>query len=230
MNALPISHPPMAGKMPAMLDYAKPQALFARRRGWDIPVLVLAIPALAAPFVDFIFSYSPSSVIIQYFRDWREIGDYGIGSWPWLILVAAPFYLGIAFWVCRLRMLIRPDITLFERRLLWVLALASACATVGFIASAVAQGSYSPEMLLCLVPTSLLAAGALSLRRFSRSRGIDPGRRACLAVASAYVGGVSLPLILLRDSTEIGWKLTFAAAIVMMADFALHMLLPQRRG
>jgi hypothetical protein len=165
-------------------------------------------------------------VVLDSLRDWQGTGLLGVWSWPWLVLVATPFYLGIAFWACRLRILIRPGLSGFERRTLWILAAASTCATVGFIATAAVQDPLSPELLQCLVPMGLLVAGAIALRLLRRA--IDPGHLACLAVSAAYVGGVSLPLVLLRDSTAPGWKCTLAAAIVMAIDFVLHMLRPHK--
>jgi hypothetical protein len=170
----------------------------------EIILLLAILPAAVAPFVAFTGKYAPVDLVTG-------------GPWdPVLILLAAPFFLGVLLVLWQLRLCFDRACAPWERRLIY--ALATTSALVSMFCFALLQWLWPLVGLLAFLIPAVCAALLWWLLRKASAAEIPSA-----ALALAYLAHVALPVALFGTDKQrqIGWWLTLAAAIAVIAQLTL---------
>src|SRR5437870_2089687 len=122
---MPLPAAPVLPATTVVLDYDRTRAAHLHTARWlRALALLVALPAAVAPFVNFTFGISPIEVMSEFRKAvFRTPPD----STFFIVLIAAPFFLGIVIASRRLRLLVREPSSRPERisamSLSWVTAL-----------------------------------------------------------------------------------------------------------
>ncbi len=162
------------------------------------------LPAAVAPFVAFTGKYAPVDLITG-------------GPWdPFLLLLAAPFFLGVPLVLWQLRLCLDRASAPWERRLVYALATTSALTSM--FCFALLQWLWPLVGLLVFLFQTVCAALLRWLLRKAPAAEIPSA-----ALALAYLAHVALPVALFGTDTQlqIGWWLTLVAALAVIAQLTL---------
>jgi hypothetical protein len=213
---------------------ASPMIVSGSPRARAVALLLLLLPAAVAPFVPFVYTDSPLSVVQEVCRGvWAGHASNGDLH---LLLIAAPFFLGLPIVLWQFRRLVGARVTRFGRISVFALAGGSAMLTLWIsillLVETVRRGSFRhDETLPGLLALAVLLIGVPLLwwlKRKAAAESLPPA-----ALALAYLANAVLCLVAFsRDGTEIGWKLTLAVSFVLAAQLAvfLHHAFAARRA
>jgi hypothetical protein len=206
-----LSSPPDSQPAPPVLEYGN-----AADRAEPLPppfgvrlaFLVLALPAAASPFLPFTFNVAPVDVWSGF------LGDPGTPDGE-LIVLATPFFVGVALAVWQLRRLIRPGTRAAERFLAYVIAIACAALTTYFVTRLVGERDISLREVIQVTPgPTVLVAGAV-LTLWLRSRGRRDGA-ATTALATAYSANAAMLFCPMFSPDHSGWWVSLIGCVCLI--------------
>jgi hypothetical protein len=220
--SLPLSQVHSTGPV-SILEYDRGQSEPAIAARWRRAVyLALVLPAAVTPFVSFTYDVSPASVVWSFLGSvWQRQFDQNLGM---LILIAAPFLLGVPTALRALRLLIAAPDTRGERIVALCLAVASALMTVSFFAWGIYNNPPTSwldrETLIAAIGPAIIFSGGLliiALARFQpKSHAIVP-----TALHVAYLANAWICLIEFSNDRQIGGWLALISAIAMSLHLGL---------
>lgn len=189
-----------------------------------IASIFLPLTRKVAPF-DVIVLNAPQ-MIAGRLPNWHDI---------WLILLASPFFLAIPITIASLKRLWAGRLSRLAWLTSYVLALAMAGATLGFIGLGVFEKAlptdrpleeylimFSPqEYVVLLLPLAILILGAGWVIRNRRRRLVLHAINAVIAMQVAYIANGALCLALFQDDWKNGAYITLATVIVYLTHIAL---------
>jgi len=188
-----------------ILDYAPPPMMVKFPTIVRVIVLLFILPALALPFVEYVWSISPLEAAEWFFerlvRDWHEE--------LWLYMHGLFFFTGVPLVLCHLRLLIFGELSRIEARLGYIMAalgMAPVVAVMGWLAIHVFSFWYDgtrsmrdvqPVIVMLAVSTGVIAFGVCVVWLLGRR--ISHGTRVCGCLCIPYATG------LLWCAVSFGW-------------------------
>lgn len=217
---MPLPAAPVLPATTVVLDYDRTRATYLHTARWlRALALLVALPAVVAPFVDFTFSVSPSEVMSEFSK---AVFHRPPDSTFFIVLLALPFFLGIVIASRRLRLLVREPTSRPERISAMLLSLITALMTLAFFGYGlycwIAQHSMNNRDLASIsIGAGVVVLGTVLLWWLRHIR-LDTETLASVALNIAYLGNATLCLVEFCENRDPGWWWTFWAAVPMSLE------------
>lgn len=202
------------------LHYARVSAPRSGADPLNLILLLLTLPAAAAPVVRFCYGISPAWVILEFIR---LIHQRNFDSSLWLGLLAVPFLTGSVTVAWQIRLLASTYVPALEHLVLRSLAVTSAIMSLGFVTSGYALNNLGwrlDEVLISATGLGITTAGAGVVVWLLNTRASGVSITLTMLL-TAYLTNSGMVLQGFTDTSAPGWWMVLVSSAGMLAQIAL---------
>jgi hypothetical protein len=212
----------MADSPPIVLSYATESPRQPRRRLWAF--VLLSIPGLILPTLDFTFGVSPLRAVIEGPQDLYR--GFATDTFV-IVLLAIGFFIPIALLAWRVRQLFGGPVGAIEKVIAGAVAIAEAIVLATFFVMTLPPKSSEPNELVAIgvIPIMLLAGGCFLLSPAGRR--ITVASRLTLALLLVYTINCAVCLLgFMGDHNDIGYYITMPAMLAAIIELVFYCVVP----
>jgi len=202
------------------LHYARVSAARSRGDLLNLVMLLVTLPAAAAPVVRFCYGISPAWVILEFAR---LIYQRQFDSSLLLVLLAVPFLTGSVIVAWQIRLLASTAVSALEHLVLRSIAVASVTMSVGFLTAGYALNNLGwrlDELLISATGLGITAAGAVIVRWLLRT-GASGVSVTLSMLLTGYLTNSGMVLQGFTDFSAPGWWMVLVSSAGTLAQLAM---------